>query len=80
MEVVGGELHLDAVAGEDADVMHTHLSADVREHFVTVLELDPEHGVRERFGNGPLEDDGVFLGLGQSVSSWKQAIPFGIAG
>ena len=66
LEVVRSQLHLDAIAGEDTDVMHAHLSADVREHFVTVLELDPEHGVRERFGDGPLEDDGIFFGLRQS--------------
>jgi len=66
LEVVRGQLHLDAIAGKDADVMHTHFSADVRKHFVTVLELDPEHGVRQRFGNGPLKDDGIFFGLRQS--------------
>ena len=37
--------------------------ADVREHFATVLQFDPEHGVRERLGDGPLEDDGIFFEL-----------------
>ena len=46
--------------------MHSHLPADVRKHFVTVLKLDPEHGVRKRFGNGPFKDDGIFFGLRQS--------------
>ena len=66
LEVVRGQLHLDAIARKDADVMHSHLPADVRKHFVTVLELDPEHGVRKRFGNGPFKDDGIFFGLRQS--------------
>lgn len=66
LEVVRGQLHLDAIARKDADVMHSHLPADVRKHFVTVLELDPEHSVRKRFGNSPFKDDGIFFGLRQS--------------
>ena len=65
-QVVRRHFHLDAIARKDADVMHSHLPADVRKHFVTVLELDPEHGVRKRFGNGPFKDDGIFFGLRQS--------------
>ena len=43
--------------------MLTHLAADVCENFVPVLELHPEHSVRERFENGALYLDGtVFLG------------------
>src|SRR3954447_2319409 len=44
-EVVRGQLHLDAVAREDADVVHAHLPGDVRQDLVLVLELDAEHGV-----------------------------------
>src|SRR5690606_16961206 len=64
-EVVGGQLHLDAIAGEDADVVHAHLSRDVGQHLVAVLELDPEHGVRERLDDRSLENDRVFFGLSQ---------------
>ena len=35
------------------------------QHLVAVLELDAEHGVRQRLDDRPLEDDRVFLGLGQ---------------
>src|SRR6187397_2522163 len=38
-EVVRGELHLHLVSGEDADVVHAHLSGDVGQHLVAVLEL-----------------------------------------
>src|SRR5882724_2419172 len=38
-EVVGGELHLHAVARQDPDVVHPHLPGDVCEHLVAVLEL-----------------------------------------
>src|SRR5919106_3754182 len=64
-QVVGRELHLDAVPGEDPDVVHPHLPGDVGEHLVTVLELDPEHCVRKRLDHRPLDEDGVIFGLGQ---------------
>ena len=64
-EVVRGELNLNLVAGENADVVHSHLAADVREHLVTVLEFDAEHRVRQRFGDGAFEHDRIFLWLGQ---------------
>ena len=67
-KVVGRELDLDAVSGEDADVVHAHLSRDVGQHLVPVLELDPEHGIGQRLDDGALEDDRIFLGLGQRTS------------
>ena len=68
-EVVGGELDLHAVTGQDPDVVHPHLPGDVREHLVPVLELDPEHGVREWLDDRSLENDRVFLGLSQRATS-----------
>src|SRR5438046_3065540 len=70
-EVVGGELHLHAITGKDADVMHAHLPRDVGQHLVPVLELDTEHGIRQRLHDGALEHDRVFLGLGQVRASWR---------
>src|SRR5437868_12253190 len=64
-EVVGRELHLDPVAGEDPDVVHPHLPGDVRQHFVAVLELHPEHGVREWLDDRPLHEDRIVFGLRQ---------------
>src|SRR3954454_5241128 len=64
-EVVGRQLNLDAVSRQDAGVVHAHLPGDVGQYLVAVLQLDPEHGVRERLDDRPLEDDRVFLGLGQ---------------
>src|SRR3954453_22421546 len=62
-EVVGGELHLDAIARQDADVVHAHLPGDVSQHLVAVLELDAEHRIRQRFHDCALEHDRVFLRL-----------------
>ena len=64
-QVVGGELHLDAITRQDPDVVHSHLARDVREHLVPILELDAEHGVGQRFDNRSFHQDRVVLGLGQ---------------
>ena len=52
--------------------MHTHLAADVREDFRTVLQLHAEHGIGERLGNGALEDNRVFLGFRDGGTSCKR--------
>ena len=64
-EVVGRELHLDAIPGEDPDVVHPHLSRDVGEYLVAVLQFHPEHGVRQGFDDRALQYDRVFLGFRQ---------------
>jgi len=57
---------LNLVAGKNADVVHAHLSGDVRQNFVAVLELDPEHRVRERFENRAFQENGVVFGFCQN--------------
>ena len=49
LEVVRGELHLDAVTREYPDVVHPHLAGDVGQNVVAILQLDPEHGVGQGF-------------------------------
>ena len=61
VEVVGRDLDADPVAGEDADPEPSHLPGHVAEHFVAVVELHPEHGVRERLDHLALELDLLFL-------------------
>src|SRR3954452_1288967 len=61
-QVVGRELHDHAVLGQDADVVLPHLAADVGEHPVPVLQLDPEHRIGQRLHDATLDLDGpVFL-------------------
>src|SRR2546425_5899152 len=60
-EVVRRQLDLHTVAGQDANEVHPHLPADVREHLVPVLELDPEHRVGQRLDHHPLDLDRVFF-------------------
>src|SRR4051795_10441689 len=62
VEVVRRDLHADAVTGEDADAEASHLARDVAENLVPVVELHPEHGVRERLDDLPFELDLLFLG------------------
>src|SRR5918995_1750344 len=60
-QVVRRQLHQDPVPRQDPDVVHPHLPRDVGQHVVSVLELHPEHGVRERFGHRPFDLDRVLL-------------------
>src|SRR5690606_18558124 len=46
-EVVGGQLDLDLVTGEDADVVLAHLARDVRGDDVTIFQPNTEGGVGE---------------------------------
>src|SRR4051812_2434092 len=62
VQVVGRELDLHPIAGQDADVVPAHLARDVAEHLVIVVELDLEHRVRESLDYLPLHLDLLFLG------------------
>src|SRR5918999_5172610 len=61
VEVVGGKLDLDPIAGEDADVVPAHLARDVAQDLVVVVELDPEPRVREGLRDLALHLDLFFL-------------------
>src|SRR5271163_4059780 len=52
-QVIRCDLHLHAIAREDADPVHPHLARAVGQYFVAVLELHPEHGVGQRLDNRP---------------------------
>ena len=41
-EVVGRELYDYSIVGQDPDVVHPHLSRNVTEYNMAILELDPE--------------------------------------
>ena len=65
-EVVWSQLNLNLVARKNTDVVHSHLSGDMRQNFVTVLELYPKHGVRQGLEDRSFEQNGVVFGLGQN--------------
>ena len=61
-EVVGRQLHHDAVLGQDADLVLPHLAADVGEDLVSVLQLNAKHRIGQGFDHATLNLDGtVFL-------------------
>src|SRR5579862_5235054 len=60
-QIVWGELHLDLVAGKDADVVLAHLSGDRREDIMAAVELDAEHRARQRLGHLTFDLDLLFL-------------------
>src|SRR6185437_15335529 len=62
-QVVRAEFHDHPVIGEDPDVVHPHLPADVGEYLVPVVQLHSEEGIRQRLDHRALNLDGaVFLG------------------
>src|SRR4051794_3355085 len=76
VEVVGRDLHPDAVAGEDADAEPPHLAGHVPEDLVAVVELHPEHGVRERLDDLAFELDLLFLRQIQMIRTFVACGPF----
>src|SRR5918994_4379270 len=62
VEVIRRDLHPHPVPREDPDAEAPHLARDVSEHLVAVVELHPEHRVRERLHDLAFEFDFLFLG------------------
>src|ERR1700691_819145 len=51
IQVVGGKLHRYLVTGQDANKILAHLSRNMRQHLVLVLQFHLEHGVGQRLKN-----------------------------
>src|SRR5436190_12654091 len=64
-QVVGRQLDSHAVAGQDPDEVHPKLSGDMRQHFVSVLELDRKHGVGQRLHDRAFNLDRISLRHGR---------------
>ena len=61
-EVVGAQLDDNSILGQDADVVLTHLSRNVAENHVAILELHTEHRVRQGLNDRAFHlNDAVFL-------------------
>src|SRR5271165_7199844 len=69
-QVVRAESHDHPVVGQDPDVVHPHLPADVGEYLVPVVQLHAEEGIGQRLDHRAFDLDGaVFLGHILRVSS-----------
>src|SRR5215217_9070923 len=62
VEVIWGDLHPYPIPRQDPDAETAHLAGHVAEHLVAVVELHPEHRVRERLHDLAFEFDFLFLG------------------
>src|SRR5215217_782139 len=62
VEVVRRDLDAHPIPRQDQDAEAPHLARDVPEDDVAVVELHPEHGVRERLDHLAFELDLLFLG------------------
>ena len=73
-QVVWRQLDSDSVTGQDPDEVHPQLAADVGEHPVAILQLDREHGVRERLDDRSFDFDRVTLGHRLVCFPFSQAV------
>lgn len=60
-QIVRCQLHRDFVARQNADVVHTHLSGDMPEYDMAVLEFDSECCIGQVFLNFTLHFYHVFF-------------------
>ena len=66
-QVVRRHLHIDPVAGQDANRKPPHFTRREAEDCVSIFEFNPKLGVRERLGDGTFLLDGFLFG--QTVRS-----------
>lgn len=61
-QIVGADLDLDPIAGHDSDVVHSHLSAYVGQHFqIALIQLDAKTSVGKILDNRAIEFDSLLL-------------------
>jgi hypothetical protein len=60
-QIIGRHLDGHLVSAQDADVVLSHLSRDMRSYDVSVFQLDAEHGVGKRLDYGPFHFNMFFL-------------------
>ena len=60
-QVVSGNLYLNPISGKDADMVFSHLAAQVTKNFVSVIQLDTKVTALKRFNSLSFEQDGVVL-------------------
>jgi hypothetical protein len=60
-EIVRRDLDQDPVTRKNADEILSHLAADMSKHLVLVLQLNPEHGIGQRFHHCGFELNGFFF-------------------
>src|ERR671921_234367 len=69
VEIVGTELHLNLVARQNPNVVHSHPARNVGQNVVPVVEFHPELRVGQRLRDGPLNLYDVFFSQGPPLLS-----------
>src|SRR5262249_867346 len=75
-EVVGRQLDLHPVAGQDPDEVHPHLAADVGQHPVAALQLHAKHRVRQGLPPPSLHFDPLFFCHQRFQAPPRAALPY----
>ena len=50
-EVVWAHFYANFIAGQNADVVHSHFTRNRTNNFVAIFKANPEHGIRQSFYN-----------------------------
>src|ERR1700754_931862 len=77
IQIVWRVLDADAVAREDPDPKPPHLAGHVAQDLVAVVELHPEHRIRERLDDLAFELDLLFLRQIQMIRTFVAWGPLG---
>jgi len=73
-EVIRWQLDLYSVSWIDSDVIHPHLSRDVRQNETPIGKFHPKHCIGQRLGNRAFQHDCIFFILCQN---WLLRAPQG---
>src|SRR3954462_9807263 len=76
VEVIRRHLDPHPIPRQDPDAEPSHLARHMSEDDVAVVELHPEHGVRERLDDLAFELDFLFLGQLQMIRTFVACGPF----
>src|SRR5688572_28707702 len=68
LQVVGGDAHRDAVAGDDADAVLAHLPVQAGQHLVVLTALHLVVAAGQHFRDDALQLDQIFLAHSHSVT------------
>ena len=66
-KIIGGKLYRHLISREDFDEVHSHLSGNMGQDLVAVLQFYPEHGIGKGFQYPPLHLNRILLWHSVSV-------------
>ena len=60
-EIVRRQFHGHFITRQNSNEMHPHFSRDMGQYLMTIIQLNSEHGVRQRLGHRPLYLDHILF-------------------